>query len=36
MMGVSLGPITGRLVAEVLSDEEPSLDIAALRPDRYS
>jgi D-amino-acid dehydrogenase len=36
MMGVSLGPITGKLMAEVLSDEEPSLDIAALRPDRYA
>jgi D-amino-acid dehydrogenase len=36
MMGVSLGPITGKLMAEILSDEKPSLDIAALRPDRYA
>jgi D-amino-acid dehydrogenase len=35
MMGVSLGPITGELLAEVLSDERPSIDIGALRPDRY-
>jgi D-amino-acid dehydrogenase len=35
-MGVSLGPVTGKLMAEILSDETPSLDIAALRPDRYA
>lgn len=35
MLGLSLGPITGRLMAEVLSDESPSLDIALLSPDRY-
>jgi len=36
MMGVSLAPITGKLMAEIISDESPSLSIAALRPDRYS
>jgi D-amino-acid dehydrogenase len=36
MMGLSLAPVTGRLMAEVLSDEPPFLDIAALRPDRFS
>jgi D-amino-acid dehydrogenase len=35
MAGVSLGPITGELLSEILSDEEPSIDIRALRPDRY-
>jgi D-amino-acid dehydrogenase len=35
MMGLSLGPITGRLMAEILSDEHPSLPIEALSPDRY-
>jgi D-amino-acid dehydrogenase len=35
MMGVSLAPITGKLMAEILSDEEPSIDIRALRPDRF-
>jgi D-amino-acid dehydrogenase len=36
MMGLSLGPITGKLVAEILSGEPPSLDIGALSPDRYA
>jgi D-amino-acid dehydrogenase len=36
MMGLSLGPITGKLMAEILCGEEPSLDIEALNPDRYS
>ena len=36
MMGLSLGPITGKLLAEILSGEPPSLDIAMLSPDRYA
>jgi D-amino-acid dehydrogenase len=36
MMGVSLAPVTGQLMAEVLSDEKPSHDITALSPDRFS
>jgi len=36
MMGLSLGPITGRLVSEILSDEKPSLNLALLDPDRYA
>lgn len=35
MMGLSLGPITGRLVAEMLSGEKPSFDLRMLNPDRY-
>jgi D-amino-acid dehydrogenase len=35
MMGLSLGPITGRLVAEMLSGEKPSFDLRRLNPDRY-
>lgn len=35
MMGLSLGPITGRLVAELLSDTPPSLDIRLLAPERF-
>ena len=35
MMGVSLGPITGMLIAELLSDEPLSCSIAGLEPDRY-
>jgi D-amino-acid dehydrogenase len=36
MMGVSLGPITGKLIAEILSGEKPSLDISLLSPNRYA
>lgn len=35
MMGLSLGPVTGRLMADILSDRKPSLDITLLNPDRY-
>jgi D-amino-acid dehydrogenase len=35
-MGLSLGPVTGRLMAELLSGERPSLDIALLSPDRFA
>ena len=36
MMGLSLGPITGRLITEILSDETPSIQIRLLNPDRYA
>ena len=36
MMGLSLGPITGRLMAEVLSGEAPTIDLTMLSPDRYA
>lgn len=36
MMGVSLGPVTGQLMGEILSGEPPSLDVGALRPDRFA
>jgi D-amino-acid dehydrogenase len=36
MMGVSLAPITGTLIAQVLSGEPTSIPIAALSPDRYA
>jgi D-amino-acid dehydrogenase len=35
MMGLSLGPITGKLMAQVLSDEPPEMDMALLDPRRY-
>lgn len=35
MMGLSLGPISGKLMSEVLAGETPSLDLALLDPDRY-
>ena len=35
MMGLSLGPITGKLMAEILAGEKSATDIALLSPDRY-
>jgi D-amino-acid dehydrogenase len=36
MMGISLGPITGKLVGEVLDGEKPSVDLSHLSPDRFA
>lgn len=36
MMGLSLAPVTGQLVSEIISGVGPSLDIAQLDPERYS
>jgi D-amino-acid dehydrogenase len=36
MMGMSLGPVTGKLMAEILSGETPQWDISQLSPDRYN
>jgi D-amino-acid dehydrogenase len=36
MMGVSLGPITGKLMAEIVSRRPASLDITALSPERHA
>jgi len=35
MMGLSMGPISGKLVAEVLGEGAPSIDLKMLSPDRY-
>ena len=35
MLGLSLGPITGKLVAELAGGKAPSLDLTALSPDRF-
>jgi D-amino-acid dehydrogenase len=35
MKGVSLAPITGRLVGEIVAGESPSLDLSSVRPDRF-
>lgn len=35
MMGMSLAPITGRIVAQVLCDEKPAVDIGLLDPERF-
>src|SRR5262249_1960216 len=36
MMGLSLGPITGKLMTEVLSDQTPSIPLSRMSPDRYA
>lgn len=36
MMGLSLGPITGKLLTEILSDEQTCLPTQMLSPDRYA
>jgi D-amino-acid dehydrogenase len=36
MMGLSLGPISGKLIAELVSGQPPSIDIRLLDPDRYA
>ncbi|HUI09490.1 MAG TPA: FAD-dependent oxidoreductase [Bacteroidota bacterium] len=35
MIGISLAPITGKLVAEIVHGRIPSIDLLPLRPDRY-
>ncbi len=36
MMGLSLAPVTGELVAQLASGEPPRFDLALLSPDRYA
>jgi D-amino-acid dehydrogenase len=36
MIGMSLGPITGQLVADLVAGRPPSIDIALLRPQRFA
>jgi D-amino-acid dehydrogenase len=35
MIGVSLGPVTGKLVAQLVTGEPPLADLTLLRPDRF-
>ena len=35
MLGLTLGPITGKLLAEWILEGEPSMDLSSLRPDRF-
>ena len=35
MMGMSLGPITGTLVAQLIAGELPRIDLSLVSPDRY-
>jgi len=36
MLGLSLGPVTGKLVAELCAGETPSHDLEPLRVDRFA
>ena len=36
MMGLSLGPATGKLVSELVAGQADSLEVSAFRPDRFS
>ncbi len=36
MLGLTLAPITGRLVSEVVHDRKPGVDLTTLDPDRYA
>jgi D-amino-acid dehydrogenase len=36
MMGLSLGPISGKLMAEILTGSQPSIGLGMLNPDRYA
>ncbi len=36
MMGLSLGPVSGKLMAQILANETPSFDLTLLSPDRFS
>jgi D-amino-acid dehydrogenase len=36
MMGLSLAPATGKLMAQILSHEKPFIDISQLNPERYA
>lgn len=36
MMGLSLGPVTGKLVGEIVSGDKLSHDLSLLSPDRYA
>jgi D-amino-acid dehydrogenase len=35
MLGISLAPVTGKLVAEVIAGQQPSHDLTLLDPNRY-
>lgn len=36
MLGLSLGPATGKLVSEIINEEQTSIDIKAFNPDRFN
>jgi glycine/D-amino acid oxidase-like deaminating enzyme len=36
MLGISLAPITGQLVSQILAGEQPRIALEPLSPQRYS
>ena len=36
MLGLSLGPATGKLVSEIINDEATSINVKAFDPDRFN
>lgn len=36
MMGLSLGPVTGKLVAEIMDEKKPSINLSLLHPERFA
>jgi D-amino-acid dehydrogenase len=36
MLGISLAPVTGQLVGDILNGESPDLDVSPLRLDRFN
>jgi D-amino-acid dehydrogenase len=36
MMGMSLSPVTGQIVSEMVSGEKSRFDLSRLAPDRYA
>jgi D-amino-acid dehydrogenase len=36
MLGLTLAPISGRLVADILAGRKPSVNLALLNPNRYA
>lgn len=36
MMGMSLGPVTGKIIAQVISGQKTDINISLLNPDRYN
>jgi glycine/D-amino acid oxidase-like deaminating enzyme len=35
MIGVSLGPVTGEIVSQIVAREKPSVDLSLLDVDRF-
>ena len=36
MMGLSLGPVTGKIVSAIIDGEAPAFDLAMLAPDQFA